>query len=232
MVAHVLRSWWETQELKGETKIEGGSSRLDLTDWTEPLTWADPRAIYLDMCIDRVHHLHLYVFKKGKSSRNNRFFFFCFFFRGTKKCRGAMKGFFCSPQYLLGKRGPLFYLSALLGPFGWPSVFWEGERERATPRRVRLLCTRSLAAKGQRDSARPRCETWLETCQSGRKEGWAKLKVPKNQKNEYPSTKKDRHVHIQYTQQLLYCLATSNWSRTTWARNSYRPAPPLVFLDV
>jgi hypothetical protein len=139
-----------------------------------------------------------------------------------------MKGFFVPPQYLLGKRGPLFYLSAL-GPFGWASVFWEGERERATPRRVRLLCTRSLAAKGQRDSARPRCETWLETCQSGRKEGWAKLKVPKNQKNQNPSTKKDRHVHIQYTQQLLYCLATSNWSRATWARNSYRPGPLLCF---
>lgn len=28
-----------------------------------------------------------------------------------------------------------------------------------------VCCTRSLAAMGQRDSAKARCETWLETCQ-------------------------------------------------------------------
>lgn len=88
----------DTRTKRGKTKIEGGFSRLDLTDWTEPLTWADPRAIYLDMCIDRVHHLlHLYVFKKGKkSSRNNRFFFW-FLLSWNQKMQRGHEGICCSP---------------------------------------------------------------------------------------------------------------------------------------
>lgn len=189
----------DTRTKRGKTKIEGGFSRLDLTDWTEPLTWADPRAIYLDMCIDRVHHLlHLYVFKKRKkSSRNNRFFFW-FLLSWNQKMQRGHEGICCSPPPISIGEARTLVLSLCAAGSVWlgQRIFWEGERERATPRRVRLLCTRSLAAKGQRDSARPRCETWLETCQSGRKEGWAKVKVPKNQKYENPSTKKDRHVHI------------------------------------
>lgn len=45
-----------------------------------------------------------------------------------------MKGFVVPPlQYLLGKRGPLFYLSALLGPFGWASVYFGRGSASAQP---------------------------------------------------------------------------------------------------
>lgn len=60
----------------------GGGDPPSWTDWTEPLTWADPRAIY-------TYNVPLYIYRKKKQVGNNRFSFFLLFVEKKRKEKAA-----------------------------------------------------------------------------------------------------------------------------------------------
>jgi hypothetical protein len=136
----------------GEHKIWKGGKVILLLRWSDrldgaaDLSWPYRPYIYLHVYRPSIFIVSMYTHIKNKKKIQKK-----------KLKRETIEIFFSGKDAEGPRKGPcisniywktLFFLF-LFFQFG-PKCFMKGGA-RATPRRVRLLCTRSLAAKGQRD---------------------------------------------------------------------------------
>lgn len=158
----------------GEHKIWKGGKVILLLRWSDrldgaaDLSWPYRPYIYLHVYRPSIFIVSMYTHIKNKKKiqkkKLKRETIEIFFF--WERCRGSKEGALYF-QYLL--EDPFFLVLVLSV---WPKMFHEGGSARNPPSSA-VVVYQVISGEGSEGFLPgPRCETWLETCQSGRKEGW------------------------------------------------------------